>query len=103
MVEKRIAKIRGEKHWLWKGGKESRGYRNVIKKEICIGCGARINLGIHHIDFDHYNNQPENLEVRCVACHSSLHKKEYWDAIHEKRQAKKSNAPIGWKRSATVR
>jgi len=97
MVEKRISKIRGENHWLWKGGKEIREYRKLINKEICEACGSKLNLGIHHKDIDHYNNNPENLQVLCVSCHMSLHKKLYWDAIHSGEEPQKSNGPIGWK------
>jgi hypothetical protein len=98
MVEKRASKIRGENHYLWKGGKSRREYRNKVKKDKCANCKSRLNLGIHHIDFDHYNNDPENLTVLCVSCHMSLHKKAYWDAIRAGETPKKSNAPTGWDR-----
>lgn len=96
MVEKRVSKIRGENHYLWKGGESKRDYRKVIKKVKCANCGSKLNLGIHHKDFDHYNNKPENLEVLCVSCHMSLHKQIYWDAIHAGKKPPKSNGPVGW-------
>jgi len=98
MVERRSQKIRGPNHYLWKGGKSRRQYRSKIRKEICNLCGGKLNLGIHHIDFDHYNNSPENLQVLCVSCHCSLHKQAYWDAIHAGKKPPKSNAPCGWNR-----
>ncbi len=98
MVERRIAKIRGENHYLWKGGDSKRDYRKVVAKEECDQCGSADNLGIHHIDNDHYNNDPVNLRVLCVSCHMSLHKSEYWKAKHEGRATPRSNGPIGWKR-----
>lgn len=98
MVEKRVSKIRGENHWLWKGGASKREYRKVIDKQVCSRCGARINLGIHHRNLDHYDNRPENLEVLCVSCHMSLHKQAYWDAYHSGEETPKSNGPTGWKR-----
>ena len=98
MVEKRVSKIRGDKHYLWKGGASRRAYRNKIEKRECASCKAVSNLGIHHIDFDHFNNSPENLRVLCVSCHMSLHKQAYWDAIHAGKEPPKSNAPTGWKR-----
>src|SRR3989304_6890763 len=70
---------KGKNHWAWKGGREQRGYRKT-KKEKCELCQARLNLCIHHKDFDHYNNQPENLQILCLSCHMSLHRKAYWDA-----------------------
>lgn len=99
MVEKRISKIRGKNHYLWKGGKSKRDYRGMITKEKCENCDSKYNLGIHHKDFDHYNNVPENLEVLCVSCHMSLHKQAYWDAIKNEEQPPRSNGPVGWKKS----
>jgi len=99
MVEKRVSKIRGEKHYMWKGGKSRRAYRGIIEKEACEECTSRQNLGIHHRDFDHYNDEPENLQVLCVSCHMSLHKQAYWDAIHDGRTPPVSNGPIGWERN----
>lgn len=96
MVEKRISKIRGENHWLWKGGTDSREYRKLIKKEHCSRCGKKEKLAIHHKDSDHYNNAIDNLEVLCASCHQSIHKKQYWDAIHAGEEPPKSNAPIRW-------
>ena len=99
MVEKRISKIRGANHWLWKGGdSDRRAYRKVVDKQLCARCGARQNLAIHHVNFDHYDDVPDNLIVLCVSCHSSVHKQAYWDAIHAGKEPPRSNAPIGWKR-----
>lgn len=98
MVERRTSKIRGEAHYLWKGGKSRRAYREAITKEVCSRCGAIENLGIHHKNLDHYDNDPSNLEVLCVSCHSSTHKQAYWDAVHAGQEPPKSNAPIGWSR-----
>jgi hypothetical protein len=89
---------KGENHWAWKGGKERRQYRNKIQKELCDTCGSRQNLGIHHKDFDHYNNDPENLQVLCLTCHMSFHKKMYWDAKKNGKETPKGNGPIGWDR-----
>ena len=93
---KKVSVKSGADHYLWKGGKENRDYRKKIKKEICANCGSSDNLGIHHIDFDHYNNLESNLQVLCVSCHMSLHKQAYWDAIHSGRIQKKSNGRAGW-------
>jgi hypothetical protein len=98
MVEKRVAAIRGDKHWLWKGGKDRRGYRRKVSKEQCELCGTCENLGIHHRDFDHYHDDPDNLQVLCVSCHMSLHKQAYWNAVHSGQMPPVGNAPIGWRR-----
>ncbi len=78
-------------------GKDSRLYRTKVKKEYCEQCHAVKNLGIHHKDFDHYNDVPDNLQVLCVSCHMSLHKKAYWDAIHSGKEPPHSNGRVGWK------
>lgn len=98
MVERRISQIRGEQHYLWKGGKSKRDYRQVVEKVECSNCGVNENLGIHHIDGDHYNNTPENLDVLCVSCHMSHHKKKYWIAVKNGESPPRTNAPIGWNR-----
>lgn len=102
VVEARSAKIRGENHYLWKGGASRRPYRSLVVKEKCAKCGSRLNLGIHHIDYDHYNDNPDNLQVLCVSCHCSLHKKAYWDAYHAGLEYKPSNSPIGWHRKEST-
>ena len=99
MVKRRIAGITGEKHWLWRGGKDRRLYRKVGVKERCEGCGAKANLGVHHRDFDHYNDDPGNLAVMCISCHMSLHKTEYWTARREGRAPRLSNGPVSWDRT----
>jgi hypothetical protein len=99
MIEKRIAPIRGAKHWLWKGGKERRPYRKSVAKEKCARCGSKLNLCIHHLDFDHYNDNPLNLLVLCLHCHLSLHKTEYWQAHREKRLPRQSTAPCHWEKT----
>lgn len=96
MVENRVSKIRGEKHYLWKGGHSRRPYRKLVKKEKCDRCGSLDNLGIHHQDNDHYNNDLKNLVVLCLSCHMSAHKTEYWAAWREGRPIPKSNGPVGW-------
>ena len=98
MVERRVSKIRGENHYMWKGGLERRPYRAMAQKDKCERCGARQNLCLHHTNFDHYDDRPENLTVYCLSCHMSVHKKRYWDAIHAGEEPPKGNAPIGWRR-----
>ena len=98
MVERRVSKIRGERHYLWKGGAERRPYRKVRAKDMCARCGDRERLALHHVDLDHYNDDPANLQVLCVSCHSSVHKQAYWDAIHAGEEPPRSNAPNGWQK-----
>lgn len=94
----KITVPRGEDHWLWKGDKDRRQYRRKIKKVKCESCGGKLNLSIHHRNFDHYDDESENLQVLCVSCHMSLHKQAYWDAVKAGKEPPKSNGPIGWRR-----
>ena len=103
MIERRISKIRGERHYLWNGGHSRRPYRNLVTKEKCERCGGTKDLGIHHQDDDHYNNDVKNLVVLCLSCHMSIHKTAYWKAWREGKPLPKSNAPTGWlKRDRTT-
>jgi hypothetical protein len=70
----------GEKNGRFKDGTQSTAYRRMIEKRRCNRCLATENLVVHHVDGVHTNNVPENLEVLCSPCHSSLHKQEWWDA-----------------------
>lgn len=39
----------------------------------CKECHKKRNLQVHHIDYDVTNNDPDNLELLCFACHKALH------------------------------
>ena len=86
---------KGKDSWNWKDGAQRRGYRGKIAKEQCQTCRSKKNLGIHHINLDHYDDRPENLQVLCVSCHMSLHKTAYWKAIQDGTLPPKSNGPVG--------
>lgn len=38
----------------------------------CLICGSQERLEIHHIDEDHYNNIPENMDTLCFMCHRAI-------------------------------
>ncbi len=42
--------------------------------KICVRCNSNKNILVHHKDGDRLNNNIENLEVLCRACHSKLHR-----------------------------
>lgn len=70
----------GERNGRYRHGKATRLYRTMTAKDSCRMCEATANLCIHHKDGNHYNNVAANLEVLCMSCHSSMHKKAWWDS-----------------------
>ena len=65
--------------------KKTRKIRNVRRKKLpsasiqdvsqhCKACGFARGLEIHHKDWDHTNDNPENLLVLCKWCHMQVHK-----------------------------
>ena len=60
-------------------GTQSTIYRTMVEKTRCETCGTDKMLVIHHKDHNHTNNNPRNLAVLCSPCHSSYHKKDYWE------------------------
>lgn len=65
----------------YRDGSQSTAYRGMIKKSACAECGTTESLCVHHVDGNHMNNALENLVVLCMSCHSSLHKKDYWNRV----------------------
>ena len=86
------------RHPRWKGGVWRRQYKYTVKREACGLCQGRLNLVVHHQNFDHYDNQPQNVQVLCVSCHKSLHSRMYWEAKKKGEIPLKSNCPVGWRK-----
>ena len=59
--------------------KRKRLIEDGIKDSKCECCGLSIWMGkpipleLHHIDFDHYNNELSNLRILCANCHMQAH------------------------------
>lgn len=59
--------------------KRKRLIEEGIKQNCCERCGLSewmdmpIPLELHHIDFDHYNNNVDNLQILCSNCHMQVH------------------------------
>ncbi len=70
----------GNQNGNFKDGTQSTSYRRMVEKSHCLRCETTENLCVHHKDEDHLNNDPANLEVLCMSCHSSMHKQAWWDA-----------------------
>lgn len=71
----------GEKHKLWARGGST--YRDILIRKntprICAACAiadTRV-LAAHHIDTNHQNNDPKNLQWLCHNCHHCVH--NVWD------------------------
>lgn len=49
------------------------------KNNICKRCGFipedKCQLDVHHLDGNHNNNDPNNLQTLCANCHRLMHKK----------------------------
>jgi hypothetical protein len=69
----------GARNGRYKDGSQSRLYRQMIEKDKCEKCETTEKLGVHHRDGDHFNNKLANLCVLCGSCHSSYHKKLWWN------------------------
>ena len=70
----------GEKNYGWLGGVSFLPYSYKFTKHLkesikardnykCRLCGIEAKLFIHHIDYDKFNCQPENLISLCLPCH----------------------------------
>ena len=60
--------------------KQNRKYKNPYKQykeDTCTRCGFeaedRAQLDVHHIDGNHFNNDPTNLTTLCANCHRLVH------------------------------
>jgi predicted HNH restriction endonuclease len=56
----------------------SSNYRKY-KSIFCVLCGFipvdSCQLDVHHVDHNHHNNDPNNLQTVCANCHRLIHKK----------------------------
>lgn len=43
------------------------------RKPACECCGLTAKLHVHHLDQDHTNNDPSNLQTLCTYCHRFVH------------------------------
>ena len=66
---------KGEKNNAWKGGVSPAYYQRIafsIHGLLCVRC-SRKGVLVHHLDGDHANSSPDNLEVLCKRCHQVGH------------------------------
>lgn len=60
----------------WSGAHESA--RKIVylieeREKKCEICGSTKNVDIHHKDFNHQNNNSDNLMLVCRSCHLKIH------------------------------
>lgn len=56
----------------------SRQYRKTFRAvhiQECCHCKSTNDLEVHHVDFNHENNKPQNLVGLCHSCHVAIHRK----------------------------
>lgn len=46
---------------------------NHLLQSSCEICNKRPIQHTHHIDFNHKNNKPENIQYLCTRCHAEIH------------------------------
>ncbi len=91
------AKLSGENHVFWLGGKSFEPYTKEFNEQMkylirmkdgftCQLCGipeseTTTNLPIHHIDYNKKNSMPSNLISLCNICNPKVNRnRDYWTA-----------------------
>jgi hypothetical protein len=55
----------------------------------CHHCKVKSNLVLHHIDHNHYNNDPDNWRIVCRKCHVKIEHPDQMKKNFEKRRSLK--------------
>lgn len=88
-------KVSGKNHHNWKGGKSFQLYgfewtdllKHSIRTRDCFVCRICKKDGhiVHHIDYNKFNNNPENLITLCRSCHQKTNfRREHWISYFKK-------------------
>lgn len=53
--------------------------KRIIRRDggVCVLCGAKEKLHVHHIDRNKDNIQLDNLITLCKSCHNPIHTTDY--------------------------
>lgn len=61
----------------WAKVHKGRRYRRLMQandpRRVCSKCGTTIDVCVHHVDGNHDNESPDNLQWLCRSCHAKLH------------------------------
>jgi 5-methylcytosine-specific restriction endonuclease McrA len=69
-TKERIRQTQLERNSNWKDGSSVEHYHRVAgPKSICSDCGDTASLEVHHIDGNHFDQDPSNLVWLCRRCH----------------------------------
>ena len=49
-------------------------YAKRQHKRVCSGCGYKLLIDYHHIDFNKKNNKVNNIVPLCCNCHMLIHR-----------------------------
>jgi len=86
---------RGPDNHNWNGGSSFLPYGPDFTKELkakvrerdghkCQLCSSTENLCVHHIDYDKFNNEMDNLVTLCNSCHPrTLSNRGFWQTLFE--------------------
>jgi 5-methylcytosine-specific restriction endonuclease McrA len=92
---------RGENHPNWNGGSSFLPYssewngelrefiksrdNNECQNPFCEHKNKKLQLQVHHIDYNKKNSSQFNLITLCIRCHPKTnHNREYWEAFYKK-------------------
>ena len=76
--------------------------RQLLRKgnqPACYLCDSQVDLEVHHIDWHHENDNPDNLVTLCHRCHMELHRSGYvsrqeLDGIRDKIRAERTPGEV---------
>lgn len=56
--------------------RQARAFMRTHREMVCVGCGSRDGMTVHHKDHNVFNNGYDNLEWVCWPCHTLKHQSE---------------------------
>jgi hypothetical protein len=91
-AKKREKQIQGFKHKKETMPNIPQEVKDKYLKKVCSKCPSTKDLGLHHKDHNHENNDGKNLQTLCPSCSTTLHWKE--GKTHGERSTIKESFPL---------